>query len=148
MKYSIPLRSRGTSMKYLMSLALVFAILALSPYMDALAQTGSEEGSTESAGRTSTESGTRSREDVGSPGTERDMRGRTTPPDTTDTESGTRSRGTTSDPGMTGTERGTRKPGYNGGTGTKGKSGSGNGSGTRSGTGSGTGTGGAPRSPE
>jgi hypothetical protein len=152
MKYSSSLHSRGTDMKHLMSLVLVFGILALSPCKEALAQTGSEEGSTDTAGRTGTESGTRSREDIGAPGmegTEGGMRGRTTSPDTTDPESGTRSQGTTTgNPGTTGTESGTRKPGNNGGTGTKGRSGSGNGSGTRSGTGSGTGTGGAPRSPE
>jgi hypothetical protein len=152
MKYSSSLHSRGTGMKHLMSLALVFGILALSLCGDALAQTGSEEESTESAGRTGTESGTRSREDTGAPGTEGTeggMRDRTTFPDTTDPESGTRSRGTTTgNPDMTGTERGPRKPGNNGDMGTKSRSGSGNGSGSRSGTGSGTGTGGAPRSPE
>jgi hypothetical protein len=49
-------------MKNSMSLIFLLGLLALSPWKEGLAQTGSEEGSTDSAGMTGTESGTRSRE--------------------------------------------------------------------------------------
>lgn len=49
-------------MKHLIALVLLFGVLALGPCKVGLAQTGSEEGSMESAGRTGTEGGTQAGE--------------------------------------------------------------------------------------
>lgn len=99
-------------MKNSMSLIFLLGLLALSPWKEGLAQTGSEEGSTDSAGMTGTESGTRSRENTESPGT-------------TGTESNIQNRGDTGSSGTTDIESGTRSRENTEGMGTEGRSGSG-----------------------
>lgn len=99
-------------MKNSLSLIFLLGLLALSPWKEGQAQTGSEEGSTDSAGMTGTESGTRSRENTESPGT-------------TDTERGAKSRGKTGSSDPTDIESGTRSRENTEGMGTEGRSGSG-----------------------
>lgn len=111
MKYSISSNSRGTVLKHSMSFILLAGVLALSPWKAGQAQTGSEEGSTDSARNMGAERGTRNPGDTGTYGTPGN-------------ESGTRNRGNTSSPGTTGSENDTRSRGTNGSKGSKRRGGS------------------------
>ncbi|MGZ4994047.1 MAG: hypothetical protein ACXV9R_05345 [Methylobacter sp.] len=140
MNYSISSHSRVSFIKHSMPLALLVGLLALSPCKQGQAQTGSEEGSTGSAGAMQPGNGSRKN---------------TMDPPGTGTES-SRSRGNTGSPGTTnggsdvrqGKHKGMGNKGSNGsgtsGTGT-GSSGSGTGSSGTSGSGSGSLGTGAPQ---
>jgi hypothetical protein len=134
MKYSISSHSRVSFIKYSLPLALLVGALALSPWKQGRAQTGSEEGSTGSAGTMEPGSGSR--------------RGATDSNDSYRTGGG--SRGNTSPPSTTGGDSDTRQEKHKG-MGPKGKNGS-DGSGSRNGSpgmGSGSsGNGGSRRSPQ
>jgi len=136
MKYSISSHSRVSFIKHSTSLILLAGVLALSPWKQGQAQTGSEEGSTGTAGTMEPQGGGSRRDTMNPPGT--------------GTESGSRSRGNTSSPSTTGPESDTGQ-GKHKGMGNKGRNGSGTGGSGNDGSGAGmggSGTGGSPRPPQ